>query len=254
VSTEPPPIFTILYTVGLRAEIGALPRLFTLIQTLRSRAAGAVLTLDLGETCIPGDPLCDATAGRALWVAMDAMGYDAFYLDQADPLSGDAETLAKLRATVVTPILTDSESLLLTKRAATGQSLGVRVAGHLLAHLTAPPTSHALAIHIGRGTGEIAWVPGPSVQPDLVVWGSREAGGDIMVGRIELWGEAVSADSPSPQRGEGDGRRGKDAPFRFTRIVHERVALSPALRPDPSILSVIEFVESEARYAARKRS
>ncbi len=230
-NAEPPPLLTILYTVGLRGALGALPRLFTLIQAQRSHAPGITLTLDLGETCLPGDPLCDATAGRALLVAMDAMGYDAFYLDRADPLYGDAETLGKLRNTVVTPILTDSQSILLTKRTPAGHSVTVRVVGEHGGE-SSIESGALFTIHLRRGTGEIK-ATGQSERPDVFVSDRLEVEGEIMVGRIEL-----------RERSEADAG--------YT-VRHERIALPAGLRPDPSISGVIEFVASEARYAARKR-
>ncbi|NDJ61472.1 MAG: hypothetical protein GYB67_10120 [Chloroflexi bacterium] len=68
---------TILYTYSLHGALDRLPRLYTLIRALRSKAAGRVLLFDLGASCSPVIWPCALTGGRSTLVALDGMGYDA---------------------------------------------------------------------------------------------------------------------------------------------------------------------------------
>ena len=67
---------TIFTTANLRGAIDVLPRLASLI--LRGRAAqGITLLLDLGDTCSAESWVCRVTQGRAPFLLLDAIGYDA---------------------------------------------------------------------------------------------------------------------------------------------------------------------------------
>ncbi len=222
-----PSIITILYTVSLRGQLELLPSLFTRIKRERAVAPGVVLLVDLGESCIPNHWLCDATAGRALFVAMDSMGYDAFYLDNADPLYGDAITLGKLRSILLTPIVTDSQSVLLTKRDVTGQSLALRLMG-AAEMLPEPDTTVSATLRLKRGMHSASHVEAVNGQPLLVV---EESGADGMLGRLTV---ALTDDPPF-------------------RVITDQQQLTAEGPPDPTISSVVEFVESEARYASRNQ-
>ena len=68
---------TLLYTAHLAGEIALLPRLFTLIGQERRAAAGPVILLDMGDTCAVESWVCRATQGRAPFLVLDSMGYDA---------------------------------------------------------------------------------------------------------------------------------------------------------------------------------
>src|SRR5215469_5357793 len=108
---------TILYIACLRGRLEALPRLYTLLKHERATVRGPSITLDLGESCAPDVWLCGVTGGRAALVAMDSMGFDAFYIDRGDMLAGDPVMLGKLQATILTPLVTDDRSLTLNKHA-----------------------------------------------------------------------------------------------------------------------------------------
>ena len=68
---------TLLYTANLQGELTLLPRLFTLIQQERRAATGPTLLLDLGDSCALSAWVCQATHGRAPFLVLDSMGYDA---------------------------------------------------------------------------------------------------------------------------------------------------------------------------------
>jgi hypothetical protein len=89
-------MLTLLYTANLRGDLALLPRLYTLLRTLRTEAAGGrVLTLDAGGSCAPDVWHCAATGGRSTLIVLDAMGYDA-----ANVAALDADARAKLADTV----------------------------------------------------------------------------------------------------------------------------------------------------------
>jgi len=71
------PTVTVLCTANLRGDLALLPRLHTLIQAQRRTSAGPVFLLDLGDTCAAEAWVCRATRGRAPFLVLDAMGYDA---------------------------------------------------------------------------------------------------------------------------------------------------------------------------------
>ncbi|XWX03772.1 hypothetical protein VZO05_14790 [Aggregatilineales bacterium SYSU G02658] len=67
---------TVFYTQDLAGDLSRLPRLYSLIETLRLRY-GAALLLDLGGQCAPDVWHCAVTEGRSAIVALDGMGYHA---------------------------------------------------------------------------------------------------------------------------------------------------------------------------------
>jgi hypothetical protein len=72
---------TLLYTARLHGDLAFAPRLFSVVRGLREAAGGAVLLLDLGESCAMGVWHCALTGGRSALFALDAMGYDAAAAD-----------------------------------------------------------------------------------------------------------------------------------------------------------------------------
>ncbi len=197
---------TIFYTAALRGRLETLPRLFTFIRRERLGVNGVSILLDLGESCVPDHWLCAATGGRALLVAMDSMGYDAFCLSQTDALYADSVTLGKLRDTILTPIITAEQPLTLTRHYADEPRISLTI--------TCASDSQVVWVNIGSESVELA-----------------ERWAEPLIGRINVT--------------VGDDNR---------LITHSmRYALPEAVMPDPTISSVIEFVESEAHYAIRKR-
>ncbi len=80
---------TILYTQELRGDIGALPRLASLIQRARAES-GRVVCVDLGGACDPSAWHCDVTGGRSMLAALDGCGYAAAHTDN---LTSDARAV-----------------------------------------------------------------------------------------------------------------------------------------------------------------
>ena len=68
---------TVLYTHNLRGDLDLLPRLYTLLQRLRSAAPGPCVLVDLGASCVPDVWPCNVTGGRSTLFVLDAMNYQA---------------------------------------------------------------------------------------------------------------------------------------------------------------------------------
>jgi len=219
--------FTVFYTVSLRAELRVLPYLQTLIAQERARSKGPTLLVDLGESCRADWPICRATEGRAALVAMDGMGYDAFYLSQEEPLARDNMTLGKLRDTVLTAVLLPGEAVTLRKKLGEEQYVNVRIAG-----------------------GEVL----DASDADLTLLLSR---GLPLASRVTESGAILIEDRREariPELGRVDIRVTETDDGRAVEIINQtRLAIPAGIRPDASILSVVEFVESEAAQAARRR-
>lgn len=219
---------TVFYTVSLRGRLDVLPRLFSSIRLARASLDEPSLLLDLGESCTPDVWLCEATAGRALLVAMDSMGYDGFHLGRVDSLYGDVVTLGKLRDTILTPIITDGQPLTLTRHTGDRQPLTLSITG---ATGHAPSADLVIRLEVGASDARMGVVN--AAQP--TVW-ITDQGSDAspMIGRVGIERDNDSSGS-----------------FRITE--HRLEPISESIMPDPTISSVIEFVESEARYATRKQ-
>jgi 5'-nucleotidase len=98
---------TVLHTNDLHGRLDALPRLASLIQHERAlaRAEGRrVLLLDAGDSSAKSSPESKATGGRANFVVLDAIGYQAATLGNRDVKFG-ARALQGLIQAVSFPIL-----------------------------------------------------------------------------------------------------------------------------------------------------
>ncbi|MHB8624954.1 MAG: hypothetical protein ACYDBJ_02680 [Aggregatilineales bacterium] len=222
-----PDRLTVLYTACLRGRLEALPYLYTLLKRERARIHGPSITLDLGQSCTSDVWLCQATAGRALLVAMDSMGYDACYIDRADPLASDPLTFGKLREVILTPLVTDANPLTLTKHAPNGANWILRLVGSESADQETmnTPADDTLTIQLRRA---VPTAPSTYYDSDRHMVYLTDQWDALQVGRLEL---ALT-----------EGRI----------AVHTYFALTPDLPPDPTISSVVEFVAAEARYASRR--
>jgi hypothetical protein len=242
--TSPIPPITVLYTVGLRGELRILPYLFTLIKAELAAPPGPVVLVDLGESCRQDWPICRATEGRATLVALDGMGYDGFYLGADEPLYSDSITQAKLRETVLTAVLTPGESKDIRKKYDEGLYVGIRsVGGADPLELDGSPDAQtmpdptdpakrlpiALTVHLARGVALASRV----IEPRAVVIEDRREDRIPALGRVDIrfdtFGEAVVYDQ-------------------------RRIAIPAGTRPDPSLSSLVEFIESEAEWTGRKKS
>lgn len=66
-----------LYTQNIAGDLSLLPRLYTVIQQLKSEYHASTLLLDTGNACVESVWHCEATKGRSTVMVMDAMGYHA---------------------------------------------------------------------------------------------------------------------------------------------------------------------------------
>jgi len=219
-----PERLTVLYTACLHGRLGALPRLYTLLKRERAALRGPAITLDLGESCTPDIWLCNATGGRAALVAMDSMGYDAYYINHADPLASDPVTFGKLQEVIVTPLVTDDQPVTITKRMPGSASWHVRLAGTESAD-EPEMAADELIIRLRCAVPTAKSTRYDSARRTLYLTDQWDI---LQVGRLEL---ALA-----------EGRI----------AVHTHQVLAPDLPPDPTITSVVDFVAAEAQYASRR--
>jgi hypothetical protein len=218
--TEPAAV-ALLYTASLAGRLELLPRLMTRI---RQERTGYTLLVDLGRACVPGAPICDATDGRGMLVAMDAMGYDAFHIGSADPLYTQPATVEALRQVVQTPFAAGP-----WWGTSTRKGMVFRFAARPdVAPLNTEPPDLTVVLQLGKFSR--ADVEADGEQRYLFADGGA-TGDEPLLGRIDL---ELTPEEP------------------YIRVV-SRVNLSIAhdLMPDPTMTGVIEFVESEARRVKR---
>jgi hypothetical protein len=225
VLTEPTNVM-LLYTAALAGRLELLPRLFTRIRQERASFAGPNLLVDLGGSCTPGAWICEATDGRGMLVAMDAMGYDAFHIGPADPLYTQPSIVQSLRQAINTPLAAGPWA---------GEVSRKGIIFRFAARLDAiPPDAKPsdLTITLQLGNYALADVEADGQQRFLALdagWTSL----DPLLGRLDI------ALLPEP-------------PY-ISIVSQAQLSIPDSLMPDPSVSSIIEFVENEARYAERKR-
>ena len=219
----PPDRLTVLYTACLRGQLEALPRLYTLIKRERATVRGPSITLDLGASCVPDSWPCEVTGGRAALVAMDSMGYDAFYIDRGDPLASDPVTFDKLQNTILTPLVTDDRSLTLVRHGLDGRDWKIRLAGEHDGQNTAD--SALLTIRLSRSVPSAESTRYDAARHTVYLADQWDM---LQVGRLEV----------------------DLTDERITLYVHR--VLTPDLPPDPTVSSVVDFVAAEAQYASRR--
>jgi 2',3'-cyclic-nucleotide 2'-phosphodiesterase (5'-nucleotidase family) len=110
---------TLLYTANLAGDIWLLPRLFTLIQRERRMADGPVVLLDLGDTCSMESWVCRVTYGRAPFIVLDGMGYDAVFIGGPEQVPIPPASLLRLLDTIVMPVIVWNSAWQLTKHGIT---------------------------------------------------------------------------------------------------------------------------------------
>jgi hypothetical protein len=222
---------SILYTASLQGQIERLPRLFTQIKRERAAAPDrAVLLVDLGQSCREDIHVCAATGGRAMLVAMDAMGYDAFHIGALDMLYAQPALVSQLRNIVV------------TRFAAGPWHVDVK-RGNVLVRL-----ANAQQLDPASIQGEDS--------PDLLVGLRLAETDDIRAERAGqariLWLQgAASEGDDAPPVGRVDVTLMPDAPF-ITLDSSTRLRSEGDHAPDPTISGVVDFVLSEARAAGKR--
>jgi 2',3'-cyclic-nucleotide 2'-phosphodiesterase (5'-nucleotidase family) len=110
---------TLLYTAHLEGDLRLLPRLSTLIQQERRAAAGPVFLFDLGDTCALEAWICPATQGRAPFMVLDGLGYDAVIVGGPEQVPIPPASLYRLLETIVVPVVIWNTTLELRKRETT---------------------------------------------------------------------------------------------------------------------------------------
>lgn len=221
---------TILYTASLAGRIDLLPRLYTRIRRERENLSGPSLLVDLGQSCAPGTWLCEATAGRGMLVAMDAMGYDAFHIGPRDALYTQPALVSQVRQIVVTPFAAGPWSASVNRA-----GLAVRLVN---AH-------HLETQFAAEGAGPADLIIGLRLDTIPQVEAEYRTGQ-----RVLLLQGAASEDEPVLAR--VDVALSPEPPYILV-VSHAPLVLAPELPPDPTITGVIEFVEGEARYVERRR-
>jgi hypothetical protein len=110
---------TLLYTAHLAGEITLLPRLFTLISQERRAAAGPVILLDLGDTGAAESWICQATQGRAPFLVLDSMGYDAALIGGPEAVPIPPSSLRQLLGKLIMPVIVWNRARTITKQGIT---------------------------------------------------------------------------------------------------------------------------------------
>ncbi len=222
--TEPVAV-TLLYTAALEGRLSLLPHLQTRIRQERATISGVLLLVDLGRSCTPEAWICDSTGGRGMLVAMDAMGYDAFHIGPQDMLYTQPAMVEQLRSVIQTPFAA-GPFLAPVHR----QDRDLVFAGRLDVLHPAEAPDLVVVLRLGdQPNAEASW---QNSRRTLLLDGGWTAS-EPLLGRLDM---VLTAAAP------------------YIEILnHVHLAVSPDLLPDPTMLGVVEFVESEARYAERKR-
>lgn len=210
--TENPSI-TLLYTANLRGALHLLPQFFTLIQETRRAAAGPVFLLDLGDTCALDAWVCQATQGRAPFLVLDSMGYDAAIIGGGEEAPIPPFALRQLvqHNHMTMPVIIWQRPKALTKR---GVSFTV-VPGD------AAPSDSGPALWIDRNAATL---------PEI--GSSRPIVGDVPQGHLArvamTWPDWIVQHA-------------------------DMLPLNAATPVNPTIAAVVELVESEARQQAHEQ-
>jgi hypothetical protein len=262
-TVEQPTPLTLFYTAALDGRIHLLPTLLT--QLKRERAGvGISLLVDLGRSCAPGAWICDATEGRGMLVAMDGMGYDAFHIGPQDALYTRPALVQQLREVIATPLAAGPWVGRSTRRGLT----------FLFANAATNPASPALRADPADVLIRVALGSQPTGRLEAAWDGSQRV---VMVegalpptpptpppSPISLTPAAAPAPAPAstsaalppspspPLFARADLLVLPDAPF-LELVSHMLLPILNDLPPDATMSGVIDFVESEARYALRKR-
>lgn len=216
---------SLFYTAALKGNLALLPRLFTFLSRERAAAQGISFLVDMGCACVPEAWICRATDGRAMLVAMDSMGYDAFHIGARDPLYQMPHIVEQLRRLVVTGFAAGPWSTQVNRH-------GVRVGlvnGAQMARAAAEMP--ALDLLIGLRYTEQAAIHAEWRTSQR--WLLFDCGEGNTIGRLDL---KLLPTTP------------------YLEVISQQALTLPEhTPPDPTISGVIEFVQSEARHAEQRR-
>jgi len=227
---------TLLYTAALNGNLALLPRLFSRIRQERANAALSIL-VDLGQSCAPEAWICESTGGRGMLVAMDAMGYDAFHIGPRDMLYTQPALVEQLRGIVSTPFAAGPW----TARVSRGDLSISLVNAVNLPNLLRGPTPNDVAnadVVIGLRYSDAVQVEASYREPFRLLMldcGTGTAASfQPVIERLDV------LLTPTPPYILIDSR--------------QSISNMDQMIPDPTMTGVIEFVQSEALYAERRRS
>jgi hypothetical protein len=221
--TEPVAV-TMLYTAALGGRLALLPYLMTRIRQERTDQTGLILLVDLGKSCTADAWICQATNNRGMLVAMDAMGYDAFHIGAADTLYTQPGIVQQLRDVLQTPLAAGPWSGIMQRRGLTfsfAARLDVRAN---------QPVDLICALQLGKYARADVDYDG---QSRLLSLDGGWLNDEPLLGRLDL---LLSHEPP------------------YIEVTGQsQIEIRDDVAPDPTMMSVIEFVEHEARVAERKR-
>ncbi len=202
-----------------------LPRLFTRIRQERAGVSGIPLLVDLGRSCTPAAWICDATGGRGMLVAMDAMGYDAFHIGPQDMLYTQPALVEQLRTVIQTPLAAGPWTAEVRRK---DRQFAFASRMDVLRDLPEPDLAVMLRLS-DQPAAEATW----RESRRLLLLDAGWTATDPLLGRLDM---VLTAEPP------------------YIEILNKvHLAVSPDLPPDQTIAGIIECVESEARNAERKR-
>lgn len=158
---------TVFTTANLRGAVELLPRLASLILRERRAVTGVTLLLDLGDTCSAESWVCRATQGRAPFLLLDAIGYDAAFIG-GEALTIPPDAFRRLRDRIVMPLFLWHRASELTRR-------GLRFS-FAAGSAALPPD--APGFRVSRDTPDLA-----AAERGTILLGNVPAG---HVGRIEV--------------------------------------------------------------------
>jgi hypothetical protein len=96
---------TLLYTAHIAGDLRLLAQLATLIRQERRTAQKPTLLIDLGDTCSLESWVCRVTRGRAPFLILDGMGYDAACIGGPEEVPIPLDALRRLMDTSGMPLL-----------------------------------------------------------------------------------------------------------------------------------------------------
>jgi hypothetical protein len=210
-----PTAVTLLYTANLRGDLAYLPRLATVIQRERRTAEGPTLLLDLGDTCSPDSWVCRATQGRAPFLVLDAMGYDAALIGGPEQAPIPPASLRRLMDQLVMAVIVWNRARPIVR---SGITLTVAPGDAPL-----PETGPVICVDRGRDTLPADQVP--AHDPVLTI-------GDAQKGQL------ARVDMAWPE---------------WTLRAARLVTVAQTTPADPGIAAVAQLVEHEARRYAQEQ-
>lgn len=201
----------VLYTANLRGALHMLPQLATLIQGVRRATESPVFLLDLGDTCAYDAWICQATQGRAPFLVLDSIGYDAAVIGGNEEVPIPPSALRQLiqHNHIVMPVIIWLRPKTLTKRGVQLTVLpGIAAESNTL-------SDQEPSLQINREAATL---------PDI--GSSCPVLGDVPQGHLA----------------------GIEIAWPAWTVQHAELwPLEPTTPVDPSIAAVVELVESEAR-------